>query len=140
MSGSPKLFNTDLGLLFLRIATGGLMIFHGTAKLIHGHDFIKGILAEKGLPQFLWLGVPLTEFIAPVLLILGLFTRLAGLGVALVMLFSIILAHPTDAFTLTKYGGLTAELNLLFLFGGLTLFFTGSGKYALYRPANEWLK
>lgn len=116
------------------------MLFHGVAKLIHGHEHIKGILAEKGLPQFLWLGVPLLEAVAPILLVLGVFTRLSGLGIAFVMLCAIILAHPTDAFTITEYGGLYAELNLMFLLGGLTLFFTGGGKYALYKPQNEWLK
>lgn len=140
MGNSSKLLNTDLGLLILRLSTGGLMLFHGVAKLIHGHDHIRGILSEKGLPQFLWLGVPLTEVIAPILLVLGIFTRLAGLGVALVMAFSIVLAHLSDAFTISEYGGLAAELNLLFLFGGLTLFFTGGGKYSLYKPENGWLK
>ena len=140
MSHSSTNFNSNLGILLLRFATGGLMLFHGIAKLTHGHEHIKGLLAEKGLPQFLWLGVPLTEVIAPLLLILGVFTRLSGLGIALVMVFSIFLAHSADAFTITEYGGLATELNLLFLFGGLSLFFIGGGKYALYKPENDWLK
>jgi putative oxidoreductase len=115
------------------------MLFHGVHKLINGHDFIKGILSEKGLPQFLWLGVPLAEIIAPVLLILGIFTRISGLSTAVVMFFSIFLAFGTKAFSLTPYGGLLAELNILFLFAGLTLFFTGGGKYSLYKSKNEWL-
>jgi len=140
MSAFPKFINTDAGLLVLRVSTGALMLFHGVAKLIHGHDPIKGILAEKGLPGFFWFGVPLAEVIAPILLILGVFTRVSGLGVALVMVFSIFLVHLADVFTISQNGGLALELNFLFLFGGLSLFFTGGGKYALYKPKNEWLQ
>ncbi|CAL1518554.1 hypothetical protein MMC2321_02297 [Chitinophaga sp. MM2321] len=35
MNTFPKYKNTDSGLLILRIATGGLMLFHGVRKLIH---------------------------------------------------------------------------------------------------------
>lgn len=137
---SPKSLNVDIGLLILRLSTGFLMLFHGVSKLVNGHGFIRDMLSEKGLPDFLWLGVPLTEVVSPILLVLGIFTRFSGLGVALVMVFSILLAHPTDAFTLTQWGGLTSELSLLFMFGGLTLFFTGGGKYSLYKPSNELLR
>ncbi|MBX2922561.1 MAG: DoxX family protein [Chitinophagaceae bacterium] len=135
-----KPLNINLGLLLLRITTGGLLLFHGVSKLMYGFDFIKGMLAEKGFPQFLWLGVPITEVIAPVLLISGVFTRISGLGISLLMLFTIILVHAAEAFTISQSGGLSIELNLLYLSGGLTLFFTGGGKYALYKPANEWLR
>ena len=134
-----KLFNPDLGLLLLRITTGGLMLFHGMAKLIHGHDVIKAILKENGLPEFLWIGVPLTEVLAPFLLILGVFTRLSGLAISIVMLFAICLFFGTDSFSLSQYGGLKSELNLFFLFAGLSLFFTGGGKYVLTRTQNNWL-
>lgn len=140
MSISPSSFSLNFGILLLRLSTGGLLLLHGIAKLIHGHDFIEGLLAEKGLPQFLWLGVPLTEVIAPVLLILGVFTRLSGLSIALLIVFTIVLAHPTQLFTITQTGGLALELNLLYLFAGLALFFIGGGRYSLYQPQNNWLK
>lgn len=35
--------NTDTGLLLLRISIGGLMLFHGVAKIIHGIDFLSGM-------------------------------------------------------------------------------------------------
>lgn len=132
--------NTDIGILLVRIATGGLMIFHGIAKLQHGHEPIREMLTEKGLPEILWLGVPLGEFIAPILLILGIFTRFSGLLVSTVMLFALILAHGALTFTRGETGGLDGELCLLFLFCGIALFFTGGGKYAILRPKNDWLK
>lgn len=132
--------NHHLGLLIMRLSVGGLLIFHGIAKLSHGHEFIHEMLAEKGLPQFLWLGIPLTEVVAPLLLIAGIFTRLAGLGIAVLMIITIMLAHLPNAFTITETGGLEVELNLLYLFGGLALFFTGSGRYAVYNRNNFWLQ
>ena len=45
--------NQDLSLLILRITIGGLMLFHGVAKLIHGVKGIQGMLVAKGLPSFM---------------------------------------------------------------------------------------
>jgi hypothetical protein len=40
----------DLGKLLIRIAVGGIMIFHGVFKLTHGVDWIKQMLGGLGLP------------------------------------------------------------------------------------------
>lgn len=48
--------NQDLGLLVLRISVGGLLLFHGVAKLLHGVGFIEGMLAALGLPGFIAYG------------------------------------------------------------------------------------
>lgn len=140
MEKTVKLQSTDLGILLIRVATGVLLLLHGIAKLQHGHGFVREMLAEKGLPQILWLGVPLGECLAPVLLILGVCTRFSGMFVALVMLAALILAHGSSTFTIGETGGLEGELALLFLFSGMALFFTGGGKYVLLRPQNHWLK
>lgn len=140
MKISESIRPQDFGLLVLRLSIGGLLILHGLAKLFHGHDFIRGMLAEKGLPQFLWLGVPLTEVVAPILLLLGVFSRMAGASIAVLMVLTIVLAHLPNAFAITETGGLEIELNLLYLFGALTIFFTGPGHLALYKPTKAWLK
>ncbi len=137
---SVKTLNTDVSILLVRIATGGLMIFHGIAKLIKGHEGIKTLLAQKGLPEFLWVGVPVGEIIAPILLILGIYSRISGLFLAIVMLFSIYLAKTNQIFDLTQNGGLEIELNLFYLFCGLAIFFSGSGKYSVYKPKNDLLR
>lgn len=129
-----------LALLIIRSSVGILLLFHGIGKLSHGHDFIRSMLAEKGLPQFFWLGVPLTEVLAPLLLLLGAFTRIAGAGIAILMIMTVILAHMPTAFTIAETGGLEIELNLLYLSGGLALFFAGPGKFSVYRAANYWLQ
>src|SRR5713101_1753933 len=40
----------DVGKLVLRLTTGGLMLFHGVDKLIHGLGHIRSDLAAAGLP------------------------------------------------------------------------------------------
>lgn len=129
--------NQDLGLLILRITIGGLMLFHGIAKLIHGVGGIQEMLAAKGLPNFMAYGVYIGEIVIPLLLIFGFRTRLAAIVFAFNMLFALFLAHSEDIFTLSKHGGWAIELIALFLFGAITLFFTGSGKYAL-STTNKW--
>lgn len=73
--------STDVGKLLLRISIGGLMIFHGIDKL-SGIDFICGQFSKIGLPGFLGYLVYLGELIAPILLIIGFRSRIAGLLVS----------------------------------------------------------
>lgn len=128
--------NTDLGLLLLRITVAGLMLFHGVAKLSH-LDGIKGMLSANGLPEFMAYGAYITELIAPILMIIGLRTRLASITFFLGMITALFLAHSENMFALSKTGGLEIELILLYAFGALVLFFTGSGKYAVSK-SNTW--
>lgn len=140
MQNEKTSLNLSIALLLIRVSTGGLLLFHGIAKLVHGHDFIRAMLAEKGLPGFLWLGVPLTEVIAPILLLLGVFTRMAGVGITVLMLITIFLAHMPNAFSITDTGGLEVELNLLYLSGALALVFAGPGKFHIISPYKYWLQ
>lgn len=131
-----KINKVDLGLLFLRLSVGGLMIFHGVHKLIHGTEGIAYLLSAKGLPEVMAYGVIIGEFIAPLLIIIGLFTRPAAATVVFVMIMSIYLAFGWSGFGLTEQGSLAVELNLLYLLGALALVFTGAGKFAVSK--NLW--
>ncbi len=62
------LSHEDAGKLLLRLAVGGLMLFHGLHKLLDGVDGISGMLAAKGLPGFIAYGVLVGEVVAPCLL------------------------------------------------------------------------
>lgn len=132
--------NVSAAMLLIRLSTGGLLLFHGAAKLSHGHGFIREMLAQKGMPEWLWLGVPLTEVIAPVFLLIGVFTRMAGVGIALLMLITIFIAHMPGAFNITDTGGLEVELNLLYMSGALSIAFAGPGKFRSYNPSKYWLQ
>ena len=61
---NKKLACDDLGKLLLRLAVGGLMLFHGLHKLFGGVGFISGMLVEKGLPGFIAYGVFVGEGVA----------------------------------------------------------------------------
>lgn len=140
MQNPDTLRNYHLALLITRLSVGVLLLFHGIGKLSHGHDFIRDMLTEKGLPQFLWFGVPLTEVVAPLLLIAGVFARFAGAGIVILMIMTIILGHMPNAFTISDTGGLEIELNLLYLSGALAIFFAGPGKYSVYRGTVYWMQ
>ncbi len=123
--------NHNIGLLILRLTLGLLLLLHGIAKLIHGIDPIKGMVASTGLPAFLGYSVYIGEVIFPLLLIVGYRTRLAAIGFALNMVAAIHLAHAADVSQLNSGGGWGIELQALYLFGALALVFTGGGKYAI---------
>ena len=129
--------NINLGLFIFRASTGILMLLHGLAKIKKGVSFIAGKLAEVGLPEFIAYGVYLGEIVFPLMMILGLRTRLAALGFAINCLFAIFLSHANDIFVITPYGGWGIELLGLYLFGALGLFFTGGGAYGL-SSRNKW--
>jgi putative oxidoreductase len=123
--------NENLGKLVLRVGIGGLMLFHGVAKLQHGVGFIEGLLEAKGLPAFLAYGSYVGEVLAPILLIVGFQTRLSALAVAGTMGMAIFLAHMNDLGSLTAHGGWAVELPMLFLTGALAVFFLGAGRFSV---------
>ncbi|MFY9074561.1 GntR family transcriptional regulator [Malaciobacter mytili] len=123
--------NENIGKLILRLSIAGLMLFHGFFKLFNGIDGIKFLVTQAGLPEFIAYGVYLGEIIFPILIIIGLFTRISSLFFALTMVFAIFLAHSTDIFTLEETGGLVIELPLIYLLISISIIFIGAGKYSL---------
>ena len=128
------LFHNDaLGKLVLRLTVGILMLFHGAAKIMHPGtvDYIGGVLSNAGLPSFLAYGVYIGEVIAPLMLILGIYSRYAAMIVVVNMLFAIGLMHNGEIFLLTEQGGWRLELQGFYLFGAIAIMFLGSGSQAI---------
>ena len=124
--------NDDLGLLLLRVSVGGLMLFHGVHKLIYGVGFIGGMLAQMGLPSFIAYFSLAAELIAALMIVAGLWTRLASVIMAGNMVVAILMAHLGTLFTVDPTtGGWAVELPMLYLLGAAVLCLTGGGKYAL---------
>ncbi|MEH6632443.1 MAG: DoxX family protein [Halopseudomonas aestusnigri] len=126
--------NTALGLLILRLTLGGMIFLHGLNKLSNlggSIEFIGGKLVAMGLPEFVAYGVLAGEVVAPILIILGLYSRLGSLLVIANMTFAIMLMHTDQLFLLTKQGGWQLELQGFFLLTAVVLLFTGSGRYAV---------
>ncbi|WP_350282800.1 DoxX family protein [Nitrosomonas sp.] len=125
--------NDALGKLTLRLTVGILILFHGVYKILNpgSLDFISTLLANVNLPQILAYGVYLGEVVAPLMVILGIFSRIGGLLIFGNTIFAIALAHRDELFTFTDHGGYALELQIFFLLTGLAVFFLGSGRFAI---------
>lgn len=124
---------TDMGKLLLRIMLGGLMLFHGIGKLSHGIDFVKGTLTANGLLEMMAYGVYVGEIIAPLMLLIGFKSRIAGAIIAFNMIMALFLVHSNELLRISDTGGLTIELQLFYLFSSIAIILLGSGKYAVKR-------
>lgn len=127
----------DTGKLILRVALGVLILMHGVAKLTKGVDGIGGMLTAHGVPGVLAYLVYVGEIVAPVLLIMGLFTRPAACIVVVNMLVALWLVHQRDLFALTPMGGWKLELQGMFLFSALAVAFLGAGRLSVGGTASR---
>ncbi|VTU25839.1 DoxX family protein [Variovorax sp. RA8] len=121
----------DTGKLILRLALGILMLLHGIAKIQGGVGFAASMLTSHGLPGALAYLVYVGEIVAPVLLIIGLYTRPAAWIVVINMLVAIWLVHMKQIGMLNKQGGWELELQGLFLFSALAVAFLGAGRFSI---------
>lgn len=128
----------DLGKLILRLALGILILFHGVAKVAGGPGGIVGMVTKAGLPEFLAYGVYAGEVLAPVLIIVGLWTRPAALVIAINMVVAVWLAHMKQLFTLSQSGGWALELQGMFLVAALAIALLGAGRYSLGGAGGRW--
>jgi putative oxidoreductase len=136
-SSTPAMGN-DSGKLVLRLTIGVLLLLHGIAKLKGGIGWMAGPLGAFGLPAFVGYGAYIGEVVAPLMLIAGKWTRLAGLVVAINMLGAIILVQRDKVAALNQGGGWAIELEMLFLLGGIALFLLGAGRYSVSRGIGRW--
>jgi putative oxidoreductase len=123
----------DIGKLLLRLTLGILILLHGLAKVTGGVGGISNMLAGVGLPATLAYGVYIGEVLAPLLLIIGFYSRIAALVIVANMLFAIGLVHMGDIVRLTKTGGWALELQAFFLLTALAIALIGPGRYAVNR-------
>src|SRR5438876_3105073 len=124
----------DIGKLILRLTVAVLLGFHGVSKLKGGIGWMAGPLHAHHVPMFVGYGVYVAEVIAPVLLILGIFTRPAALVIAFDLVMALVLVVQGKAFQIQPQGGgLGAELQFLYLFSALAIAFLGSGRFALLK-------
>lgn len=124
--------NFDLGILFARLGLGVCLFMHGFAKILHGIGGVKSILTKAGLPEVMAYGSYVGEVVAPIMIILGIFSRIGALLVIGTSLTIIYAYHGLgNLLELTNVGGFKAEILYLYIALSLCIIFNGSGKYAI---------
>jgi putative oxidoreductase len=124
----------DAGLLVLRLGLAVILLFHGVYKLTHGVAGLGGPLSAVGLPRFLAYGTYVAEVVAPVLLIVGLWTRAAALVIAFDMVMALFLVKRGDIGKINPGGGDWAiQSEVIILANALAIALAGGGRYALGR-------
>ncbi|HEY5799387.1 MAG TPA: DoxX family protein [Burkholderiaceae bacterium] len=134
----PPRHYDDAAKLLLRVALAVLLLLHGYAKLINGIDGIAGALAGRGWPAQAAYLVYAGELIAPLLILFGIWTRLAALVIAINMVVAIALMHMQQLATLGDTGGWALELQGFYLAAALALALQGAGRYSVAGPGGRW--
>ena len=123
----------DVGNLALRLVTGGLMLFHGADKLMHGLDHVRSDLAAAGLPTALAHGVYVGEILAPICIIFGLWTRVSAVVYAGSIALAVAIVHGRDFARLAPTGAWAAELWVFYILCPVVIALLGGGRFSLDR-------
>ena len=128
LSTGPTVLRTSLGLLLLRLGFGGLMIVrHGWPKLAKFSEKKAVFPDPLGVGSELSLTLALVgEIVAPLLIVLGLGTRLASVPAAFTMAVAAFLVHAGDP--LAK-----REMALIYFVAFVVIALMGPGRYSLDR-------
>lgn len=120
--------SADLALLLLRVWYGGsLVLLHGWGKLTNFSEYAGKFPDPFHVGSKVSLGLAVAgEVLCAVLLVLGLFTRVAALGAAATMGTAFYFAHGAR---LTGDGN--GELAFLYLGAFLALFVAGAGRFSV---------
>ena len=119
------------GIALLRVVAGIIFLMHGQQKLFEfGIGGVTGMMTGLGVPApgLMAIVVTLVELVGGIALILGAFTRIAALLVAIDVLVAFFLVHMPNGFFASSNG---VELVLMLATVGVTLVLTGPGAMAL---------
>lgn len=138
--------NNAISPLVQRVALAVVIFPHGAQKLLGwfgGYGF-KSTMAfftgTMGIPWLLALGVVMVEFFAPILLLIGLGTRLAALGLAVVMTTAMFMVHIQNGFFMNWFGaqkGEGIEYFILLLGLAISLLISGAGRLSVDRTFHK---
>jgi putative oxidoreductase len=121
----------DAGKLLLRLTVGVLVLMHGIAKVVSGPAAIIGLVEGAGLPGAFGYLVYVGEVLAPLMMIAGWRTRLAGVAVAVNMAVAVLLVHMHELLQFGRGGGWALELEGMFFFTAVAIALIGPGRYSI---------
>jgi len=131
--------DNDVAALLMRLALGVVFVAHGGQKVLgwwggYGASATIQGFAKMGMPPVLTILVMTAELGGGLLLIVGLLTRLAALGIGCVMLGAIVLVHSKVGFFMNWAGnqkGEGFEYHLLALGLAIALLIKGGGAMSI---------
>jgi putative oxidoreductase len=121
----------DLAKLLLRLGLGGLLLFHGAHDLLNDLGPIKAVLATYNISGAVAYAVYLGELIAPVLVIVGLFSRIASVVIVLYVVIALLLPKLAGVAAVSPSGGYALETEAFFLVMALAVALLGAGRLSL---------
>ena len=141
MLGSIFRTNDDIGAFIARITLGVVMLPHGLQKLLGlfggaGFSGTVEFFVGSGLPAFIAVLIIISESFGSLGLIFGFLSRLAALGVIIIMLGAIVTVHIKNGFFMNWSGsgpGEGFEFHLLAIGLGLVVLFKGGGAWSVDR-------
>ena len=78
------------------------------------------------------------EVVAPILLLVGVWTRAAALLVVINMLVAVGLVHLGQLGELNKQGGWAVELQAFYLFTAVAIALLGAGRFSVGGTGGRW--
>lgn len=116
-----------LALLLMRLALGAVMVVHGYYKVFGGLHHHAQFVASLGLPAWTAYLSSFTEFLGGLLVLAGLFTRLAAFAICIDMIVAIWKVHWHNGLT----GDHGVELPLALAALAFALIFFGAGPISI---------
>lgn len=140
--------------LVLRLGLALAMFPHGAQKVLgwfggYGFEATVGFFTQSGMPLVLALAVIAAEFLGPIALVAGFFTRWSAFGIGAVMTGAALMMHAQHGFFMNWMGnqkGEGLEYFILAVTLSAALMIKGGGKWAADRAiarrlpgnANDW--
>ncbi|MEO7924964.1 MAG: DoxX family protein [Chitinophagaceae bacterium] len=128
-------FNTDLGILLLRLILGGLFTWHGYDALNHYKLYLSMSTSTIGLGAPLEFNlVVFSHFLCGLFVAVGFLTRLSVIPLFITMTVAFFIAHKGQPF-------MTKELPFVYMLSCIPVFVLGSGRFSvdrlLFRKNNQ---
>ncbi len=116
---------TDYGLMVFRLMLGVFILVHGWQKLIN-FEMLRLVFPDPiGIGSLASLSLIIfAEFVCSILIIIGLFTRLATIPLIVGMSVAAFVIHGNAPFA-------TKELSMLYSVFGVGLLLTGAGRHSV---------